>query len=135
MNLISKIAEMLGVEMGEQFTLGGYDGVYSFQELGLRRFDKMKKVWEPAETYILTDIIYGIEEIERQPFKPKEGEKYWAVFWCNDCKSITTFSMENEKNSSHYLRLYAGNCFRTEHEAELEKYNIYKKLTGEEWKE
>jgi len=135
MNLISKIAEMLGVEIGEEFELPGYGGVFSFRDQKLLHFDGLRKVWSPAESYVLTDIIYGIEEIEKLPFVPKEGEKYWAVFWCNDCKSITTFSMEYEKNSANYLRLYAGNCFRTEHEAELEKYNIYKKLTGEEWKE
>jgi hypothetical protein len=131
MNLIPMIAKELGVEVGEKFKVTGYGGTYSFKENGLCYYDKQRKEWTLAEDYVLVDILRGVEEIEKLPFEPKEGEKYFVVSIVG--KSVCHYLWDG--TTTDYCFKACGNCFRTEKEAEAHKYEIYEKLTGKKWEE
>ena len=134
MNIVPKLCELLGVKIGEEFTLAGYGGKYSFQESGLCHFDKQKETWEQTEDYVLSDIITGLEEIEKPPFEPKHEEDYLTIRCIADelciCERVFRY---NELTC--WADKYSGNCFRTKTEAESEKYAVFTRLTGRKWRD
>lgn len=142
MNLIPKIAEMLGVEIGEEFDLcNGMDSsirmgcIYKFSNDCLMCADEDDKdCFGVASDKTLRYILNGSLKIIKIPFQPKEGERYWYVYWNAKDPVDTTYTYWDGA-VSNLADKYCGNCFRTEAEAEREKYNIYEKLTGNKWKE
>ena len=137
MNLIPKIAEMLGVEIGEEFEIRPFNATqlyksakYHFTEYCFQYYDVVDKAWRPSDE--LTSVLNGISEIVKLPFEPKEHERYWYVYVGDDEIGNTRFS---EANTNDLMRVYCGNCFRTEAEAEKHKFEIYEKLTGRKWEE
>ena len=136
MNLIPKIAEMLGVEIGEEFKV-------SIFKLSLWKFDSYKGLlvkhnemqdWVEACGEQYMKLLNGFYQIEKLPFKPKNGEHYWRVRW--DSLAIAALRVTwLDSSDQDYLFKYAGNCFRTEAEAERHKYEIYEKLTGKKWED
>jgi hypothetical protein len=135
MNLIPIIAKELEVEIGEEFELAGYSGTYSFKENGLCYYDKQRKEWTLAEDYVLVDILRGIEEIEKPPFEPKDGDLYWGVGWVGLNENVFVGTCVWHDTQENYADKYCGNRFRTEKEAEAHKFEIYEKLTGKKWVE
>jgi len=146
-NLMQIIVEKLGLEMGEEFYICCYrDGKkqvycnvasgknvrskFKFEpEKGLLKFNDVNETWGKAEERMLTEIIHG------RPFLPKIGDTYWRVLWDGHDSVIEAFSLSWDGGTKALEDRYCGNCFRTEEEANAEKYNIYKRLTGKEWKE
>ena len=133
MNLIPKIAEMLGVEIGEEFKLKSneleYAEIYCLMEDGLVFKDK----YGFSESCRFKGLITGDFEIIKLPFEPKKEEKYWYVWW--DSKNLDTSYTHWDSAVSNWADKYCGNCFRTKEEAEAHKYEIYEKLTGKKWGE
>lgn len=79
-NLIPEIARMLGVELGEVFTLKGYehDEYRISEKYGLaHRHRTFREEWQTAET-MFRDLIYGRAEIIKLPWKPKEGDAFYS---------------------------------------------------------
>ena len=132
MNLIPKIAEMLGVEIGEEFKIMPLDGIYRLSDFGLQTKLSLKagERWELSR--YMTPLLTGQYQIKKIPFEPKDGEYYWRVRW--DSLAIAAFRVTwIDSSDQDCLYKYAGNCFRTEAEAEKHKYEIYEKLTGKKW--
>lgn len=131
MNLIPKIAEMLGVEIGEEFQIVPLDGIYRLSDFGLQTklFLKSGERWESSK--YITPLLTGQYQIKKIPFKPKKGETYYLVGW--NSEQLISVSSVIWMNDVDYGLLYCGNCFRTEAEAEKHKYEIYEKLTGKRW--
>ena len=137
MNLIPKIAEMLGVEIGEEFEIRPFNATslyksakYHFTEYCFQYYDVVDEAWRPSDA--LTSVLNGMSEIIKLPFEPKEGETYYKV--------ILRYGLSVAKEDwagwlADYSDKYCGNCFRTEAEAEKHKYEIYEKLTGKKWEE
>jgi hypothetical protein len=79
-NLIPEIAQMLGVELGEVFTLKGYehDEYRISEKYGLaHRHRTFREEWQTAET-MFRNLIYGSAEIVKLPWKPTMYEEYWT---------------------------------------------------------
>ena len=138
MNLIPKIAEMLGVEIGEEFKISQQgevldDGaLYKFNGKWFLREEKGKNGdWKVCINGELNQILNGYVEIVKLPFEPKEGESYWHVYWGTEYIRVADIPFEDD--DMHYHHKYCGNCFRTKAEAEAHKYEIYEKLTGKKW--
>ena len=137
MNLIPKIAELLGVEIGERFEVDSIDhenGIYYYfseTELLEHRDDRTP---DYAQYRKLADLIYGDKKIIKLPFEPKVGEKYFRFFIHQDGDLEVNFDTWMNWTTD-YMCKYCGNCFRTEAEAEKHKFEIYEKLTGKKWKE
>lgn len=142
MNLIPKICELLGVEIGEEFKIS-QDGevlddgaLYKFNGIWFYKHnnaDDNLDLWDLCTDSTLLLLLNGHIEIVKLPFEPKEGERYWYVYWGTEHIRVTDIPFEDD--DMHYHHKYCGNCFRTQAEAEREKYNIYEKLTGKKWAE
>lgn len=139
MNIIPKICELLGVEIGEYFGIDNYcdnDGTpyeFFFDGDSLRLRDM--SMWQCPE--ILAKLVMGKSEIKKRPFEPEDEEVYWCVQWVINktnpsCIFIAKYRWCNSDDDNMFK--YCGNCFRTEAEAEKHKYEIYEKLTGKKWK-
>ena len=131
MNLIPKIAELLGVEIEEAFKLSEYAGIkHKFTETGLFYEDSDGK-WKLDSYTTFMDLLLGRYEAFKLPFEPKKGEKYFAVSVVD--KTVWPYIWDGHTGDFCYKA--CGNCFRTEAEAEAHKFEIYEKLTGKKWEE
>jgi len=134
MNLIPKLAELLGVEIGEPFEItsvvnekGNY---FYFSETELLEHVEGKTP-DYAQYRVLADLIYGDKKVVKLPFEPKRGKKFYKV--CVSGGKLTACGDIWADYLVDYALKYCGNCFRTEAEAEKHKYDIYEKLTGRKW--
>ena len=135
MNLIPMIAKELGVEVGEAFKVTRYDNVvFRFDETSLQFYSHLTNEWRETSDEFYKTIMKGDTEVERLPFKPKEGEHYWRIFTHKD-EDMTIVRDTWSDWTLDYMCTYCGNCFRTKAEAEAHKYEIYEKLTGRKWEE
>lgn len=74
-NLIPEIAQMLGVELGEEFKVEGDNCTYWFDLDGLHSGEY---VAEDEDDAMLHDLLCGEVEIIKIPWKPKLNERYWT---------------------------------------------------------
>ena len=121
-NLIPQIAQMLGVEIGEEFKIKGADTDYNeytyfFADSGLKvKFDKHPDVIPSTAFAAVPDLLNGDAEVVKLPWKPKKGDVYF------------TFDLMGDKWGTHsywwggfpdeYALLDKGWIYRTEKEAE-----------------
>ena len=136
MNLIPKICEMLGIEVGEEFKLhwNGVEqtGIFRFTNYRLESKFKDKEDW--GECSVLTELLNGGITIVKIPFEPKDGDRYFRIFLHSD-GDIDVCSDTWMDWTTDYMCKYCGNCFRTKAEAEKHKYEVYERLTGKKWEE
>lgn len=119
MNYMAKVAEMLGVELGERFMIeGNACNTYRFEEKGL-----ICEGLTSTQVYHLEYLLTGAKAIVKLPWKPKYGKKYYSV--ATDGK----ITMNHWHGIYYDIALYAfGNCFRTGAEAEAHKDEILQKM-------
>ena len=133
MNYWKQFAEMLGLELGQEFELTDDDGkrkdeyTYKIIEDGLYRKEanNISLYAEPSVT--LDCILNGDYKAVPKPWKPKKGEKYWTYseIW----EEVTSFRWEG-----YYYDLLlwkVGNCFKTRDEAEDKGKEIMEKIQKE----
>ena len=141
MNLIPQIAKILGMELDEEFkvkTPANIEKRCRFHEAGngvvyLEKYSEVYGQWTQENAEEIGRIVVGNYKVEKQPFKPKDGETYYTVqFYRDNFKAlkVTTCDTTWHGDFSDYERKYYGNVFRTKAEAEFHKYEIYQKLTG-----
>ena len=112
MNYWKKVANMLGVELDEQFKVNSEYGVWNsstfyFSEKG---FDAVDDACGAGE--LLNSILSGKSEIIKLPWKPQNGKQYW-YYYSGDGAECAIW-----KESTWDLHSWKiGNCFRTEEEA------------------
>lgn len=118
MNYYKQFAEMLGLELeqefsitksnGEKLDMASYkitkNGIYYQPTKGIDWFE------EPSDT--LDFLLSGEFVVLPKPWKPKEGENYWHYG--------PLFASEDKWEGEYYdLILWkVGNCFKTKEEAE-----------------
>ena len=74
-NLIPQIAQMLGVELGEEFKVEGDNRTYWFDLDGLHSGEY---VAEDEDDAMLHDLLCGEVEIVKLPWKPKQDETFYT---------------------------------------------------------
>lgn len=138
MNYMAKIAEMLGVELGEVFYMKHprfHRGLREYQitENGFLSRDNGCVEWNPYAAVDLERLFCGQIEIIKRPWKPKRGEECWTIY--------AGYTTEPIAGSFHWvgsvedLMYYKNGCvYRTKEECERNKKSDYVKLTGEKWK-
>lgn len=116
-NLIPEIAQMLGVELGEEFKIKGREGaIYKFVVGGLLvSDDDAEKVYTTANMPLI-GLVRGDIEIVKLPWKPKKGDIYYSFnlvygIWVV-CQHVLTGS------PCDYALLDKGWVYRTQEEAE-----------------
>ena len=109
MNNMEKVAEMLGVKLGERFKLR--DREYLIDRHGLNRYYPGNDMGFPDDA-LLSALIRGELNIEKLPWKPRSHDKYWYI-------STNGNAGYGEWLDSvvDYAMYYAGNCFETRDEA------------------
>ena len=136
MNHAREIANMLGLEIGEKFTIKGHPDYGTFwfvddQSEGWRELWKvdLEKGFYDAEIEIndtLEQLLAGFYEVEKMPWKPRTGEKYYIPAKGGMCTSIMW------GDSSVDMAFWnAGMCFQTQEEAETKGAEVIKKLIKE----
>lgn len=78
-NLIPEIARMLGVELGEEFKIKGYDGLtYKLTDNGLEltTVDGQKTKW--FDHGALSSLLKGKMEIIKLHYRPDYRQMYWT---------------------------------------------------------
>jgi len=133
MNLIPKIAEMLNVEIGEEFKIAGHGDKYRFIKTEFQYYDKDYNVWCCASALTFNELLTGNAEIKKFPFEPKIGDTYHTVrlYW----NELVVVEREFRLELTPLADKYCGNFFKTHSEAEKHKFEIYEKLTGKKWEQ
>lgn len=127
-NLMPEIAKMLGVELGEEFKIKGYDPTCWFDLDGLH-FDGW--VAEDEEDAMLHNLLCGEAEIIKLPWKPKKGDVYFTFGLLGDkwvVRSLWWGGFPEE-----YALLDKGWMYRTEKEVQAALPTVAKEL-GVEYK-
>lgn len=80
-NLIPEIARMLGVELGEEFKVKGYELTCMItDDKGLMATnDSPETGWTPANALFVA-LLNGKDEIVKLPWKPKMGDTVYAFY-------------------------------------------------------
>ena len=138
MSYMSKVAEILNVELNEEFHLKNHTGsTYKLTERGLRVHVIGVDEWLDANQ----DLIYllnGVCEIVKKPWKPKNEEFYYTIY-VNLRNEATTLCCRWQDSNDCYEHYVLGNCFRSEEEAEKHKDKYTKWLRNKEpdasWRE
>ena len=141
-NYMADVAKMFGVELEEEFKIERHVETYKFTEEGLmyRLMDNLGWCIAP---FAQNDLLTGKFEIKKLPWMPKEEEHYCYIAWrridnidnIGEWKIRVETTFFTEFSAPDNLRVAVGNCFRTKKEAEAQKYEVFKRLTGKDWHE
>lgn len=120
-NLIPQIAQMLGVELGEEFKIKGEDELmtYRFNSDGLQvTYGDGIELSYISTNSAFVALVNGTDEIVKLPWKPKEGESYWTfiLYDCDIRLGIEHRKWTNDMFDFAFLK--AGWIYRTCEEAE-----------------
>lgn len=118
-NYMNKVAEILGVEIGEWFKIGVC--YYKFNE------DCLVDIDGYTNDLILRNILNGQYTIVKLPWKPKNGENYDYIGADGHIYTVQWGYFAND-----YYRFNAKNCFKLNTEITEEvKERILKEMKGE----
>ena len=124
MNYMKQIAQMLGVEFGEEFYLkstlngkycssGKNKTTFKLSDSGMQmKFARNNDYEWCSIDAILAEILTGSQEIVKKPWKPSYGLRYYFV---NPDKTIAHTNFD-PKCYWDVMAYTLGNCFRTEEE-------------------
>lgn len=129
MNYYKQIAEMLGLELGQEFRIiDSHErtidaALFEITEDGL--FSKANNL-SGKVTLMLDLILSGKCKAVPKQWKPKNGEQYWYY----DSKNGAECSYWHGFNYDYYS-WKTGNCFRTEEETKTKGKEIMEELLKE----
>lgn len=135
MNYYKQFAEMLGLELEQEFSITSADGeqtsslLYKITKDGIfcRGEKETDGFWglEPSTT--VEHLIRGVFKAVPKPWKPKKGEKYWYYLepfnqavshkWCGGNYELLLWKV--------------GNCFKTKEEADIKGKEIMEQIIKE----
>lgn len=123
MNYMNQIAQMLGVELEEEFYLEDVTDGYYFSDdnfkkvtfrlsdTGMFRKDKNTETgWKDLTCYLMA-ILTGRYTIVKKPWKPEKYEKYYYVSLLKEI--VQRYFYEDQDD---VMRYQLSNCFRTREE-------------------
>lgn len=132
MNYYNQIAEMLGVELNEEFKLKPsclekpWNSLYRFSTDGLEN-KYSDGAWVKCEKGAIDQILIGQTEVIKIPWKPKKGEAYWHY-----SKGWEQATFRNWEGTLDDLCTWkCGSCFRTEEEANAKGKEIMEQIQKE----
>ena len=130
-NLIPEIAKMLGVELGEEFKIKGYELTYMItDDKGLMATnDSPETGWTPANALFVA-LLNGKDEIVKLPWKPKFGDRYFGVFEFNGKLMVCRYDIWRGTIAEE-AQYRCGWVYRTKEEAEAALPKVASELGGE----
>lgn len=128
MNYMEQVAQMLGVELEEEFYLQGYDCKYKITNDGLLYFNFSK--WVNPSLWLLHKILLGSLEIIKIP-KPilDEAEKRYLRNVIKPFRSRVKYIVKRNKNKSECfedIRVVFESSYQTLFFPYFEKGTMYK---------
>ena len=134
-NLIPQIAQMLGVEVGEEFKIKGEDALtYRFTDDGLKvTYDGGVEISNISTNSAFVNLVDGQDEVVKLSWKPKKGERYWG-FWYSQLNDAWVLCLHTWGNNPEDFAFYkAGWVFHTKKEAKAALPAVAKEM-GVEYK-
>ena len=132
MNYYKQFAEMLGLELEQEFVLTDVDGnrkdkyTYKITEDGLL-YKSPTSNWAISSLVTIGKLLAGDVKAVPKPWKPKKGGKYWLYLYA--LKQI--ISRTWNEGTYDLLIWKAGNCFKTREEAETKGKEIMEHIQKE----
>ena len=128
-----KFAEMLGLELEQEFVLTDDDGhrndkyTYKLTEDGLLHKSPTLVKWSKSSSGTILRLLNGDYKVVTKPWKPKKGGTYWFFSY-----SLKQKMSSKWVDGTYDLILWnAGNCFRTKEEAETKGKEIMEQIQKE----
>ena len=131
-NCMAAVAKMLGVELGEEFIIENKDRKETVV-LAADGFHVIQpnNVLSPDHGKLLSKVLQGLYEVKKLPWKPKNGDRYYAIASTDDTKPYISLYIWRG-----YVVDYAlwklEMIYRTGEEAQAHMSEDYEKLTGRE---
>lgn len=131
MNYYKKFAEMLGLELEQEFVLTDIDGnkkdifTYKITEDGIFYKSKISNDW--FKTELVDALLNGCIKAVPKPWKPEKGEKY---FYYAKALGQTVYKIWIDENYD-LLLWKVGNCFKTDEEAKDKGKEIMEQIKKE----
>lgn len=135
-NLIPQIAQMLGVELGEEFKIKGEDELmtYRFNSDGLQvTYDDGIEIPYISTNLALVALVKGEEEIIKLSWKPKLNERYWTFMSSLEGGKLYVLNYMWDNSVIDVALHKVGWVFRTCEEAQAALPKVAKEL-GVEYK-
>lgn len=133
MNYWKQFAEMLGLELGQEFELIDDDGkrkdedTYKVTEYGIYYKEAKTGVWHDEPPATSDYILNGDYKAVPKPWNPKNGDRYW--FYSVECEEEN--SIEWQGRFVDLLLWKVGNCFKTKGEAKAKGKEIMEQIQNE----
>ena len=124
MNYMPEVLKMLGVEVNERFNIknSAFNPNYFDEDYCIKDKDGDKV----NSTYYIEKLLNGKDEIEKLPWKPKEGDRYYFI---GSNGLIDSWNWSGVM-VDHYC-YNAGNCFKTRDEITNEiKQRVLQEMKG-----
>lgn len=119
-NLFPQIAEMLNVDIGEEFKLQEIDNkIYKIELNGFWQRTENQKCWDSMEGsfFELNAILMGKRTVVKLPWKPKQGDVFWSFYRSISSDKWLVISITWTNAVTDIARFKVGWCYRTEAEA------------------
>lgn len=135
MNNWGKFAEMLGLELEQEFVLTDADGntkgqlIYKFTEDGLLYKPPTLVNWAKSSSGTIVRLLNGDYKTFTKPWKPKKGDIY--SYYINSTYYDGTNSCKWTDEGLDLLLWKVGNCFKTEEEAKTKGKEIMGQIKKE----
>ena len=133
MTYYKQFAEMLGLELEQEFTLVTNNGkkansnTYKIKEDGLYCESATHEYWFVASSEYLGILLEGEFKAVPKPWKPKDGDAYWK--WATNLE-VAQFKRWNGA-STDFACWKLGNCFKTSEEAKTKGKEIMERIQKE----
>ena len=122
MNHMNEVAQMLGVELGEEFEIGGeYVTPFHLTERGLCN------CCDRLVPFVLHNLITGNYEIVKKPWIPKDRELLWTLDGKGDNRELVTDTFYIDF-APDIAALALGWYFRDHEEAEAHADEIQEQM-------
>ena len=132
-NLMPRIAEMLGVEIGERFKVSQKDSeIYYFTDAAFLKqvndaeSEDFVSDLEEEDLLVLYYLLSGKETVVRLSCEPKYGDKYYYLNVSDVCVSSGYWF----GHTDDYAMRSLGMVYRTKEEAKAHLEEDYMKLMG-----
>ena len=122
-NRMQEIAEMLGVEIGEEFNVINQDCNLIYGCPYKLTHEGCELQTGDTASSILMQLLNGNCSVVKKPWKPKYGEWFWIVKSTGRVISIKNLGSESDAGLIKF-----GNCFKTEADAEAHADEMKKKI-------
>lgn len=133
MNYYKQFAEMLGLELEQEFVLIDVDGnrknkyTYKFTEDGVVYKSPTFTNWSINSLGTIGSLLNGDVKAIPKPWKPKNGDAYWRYQPQFGNASLSAWL----DDGVDFCRWKVGNCFRTKEEAETKGKEIMEQIQKE----